>query len=82
MSELYDRQEQAGRQEKNRLHTATSNGAWLSAVPHRLNGMELSWEEFRDNLRLRYWLMPQDIPATCDGCSKKLSIEHALCVDI
>ena len=22
--------------------------------------------------------MPQDIPATCDGCSKKLSIEHAL----
>ena len=25
-----------------------------------------------------YGLMPQDIPATCDGCSKKLSIEHAL----
>ena len=22
--------------------------------------------------------MPQDIPATCDGCSKKFSIEHAL----
>ena len=22
--------------------------------------------------------MPQDIPATCDGCGKKLSIEHAL----
>ena len=22
--------------------------------------------------------MPQDIPATCDGCSKKFLIEHAL----
>ena len=76
--ELYDRQEQAGCQEKNRLHRATRNGAWLSTVPHCLNGTELSWEEFRDNLRLRYGLMPQDIPATRDGCGKKFSIDHAL----
>ena len=54
------------------------NGAWLIAVPHRLNGTELSQEELRDNLRLRYGLMPQDIPATCDGCGKKFSIDHAL----
>ena len=54
------------------------NGAWLSVVPHHLNGTELSLEELRDNLCLRYGLMPQDIPKTCDGCSKKLSIEHAL----
>ena len=54
------------------------HGEWLSAVPHRLNGTELSWEEFRDNIRLRYGLIPQDIPATCDGCGKKLSINHAL----
>ena len=40
--------------------------------------MELSQEEFPNNLRLRYGLMPQDIPATCDGCSKKFSIKHAL----
>ena len=78
MSELFELQEQAGRQEKNRLHRETRNGAWLSAVPHRLNGTELSREEFRDNLCLRYGLMPQDIPATCDGCGKKFSIEHAL----
>ena len=78
MSELFKRQEQSGRQEKNRLHRATRNGAWLSAVTHRLNATELSREEFRDNLRLRYGLMPQDIPATCDGCGKKLSIEHVL----
>ena len=78
LAEIFKRQEQAGGQEKNRLHRATRNGAWLSAVPHRINGTELSREEFLDNLRLRYGLMPQDIPATCNGCSKKFSIEHAL----
>ena len=40
--------------------------------------MELSQEELGDNLRLRYGLMPQDIPTTCDGCGKKFSIEHSL----
>ena len=54
------------------------NGAWLSALPHRLTGKELYWEEFWDNLCLRYGLMPQDIPTTCDGCGKQFSIEHAL----
>ena len=56
----------------------TRNGAWLSAVPHRLNGTEFSWEEFRDNLCLRYGLMPQSIPATYGGCSKKFLVDHAL----
>ena len=31
-----------------------------------------------DNLCLRYRLMPQDIPATCNGCSKNFSIKNAL----
>ena len=78
MLEPYDRQEQAGHQDKNLLHRATRNGAWLSAIPHCLNGMDLSWEEYRDNLCLRYGLMPKYIPATCNGCGKKFSIEHAL----
>ena len=78
LSNLFKLQEQAGGQEKNRLHRATRNGAWFSSVPHCLNRTELSWEEFWDNLRLRYGLMPQDIPATCEGCGKKFSIEHAL----
>ena len=38
LSELYGWQEQAGQQEKSRLRRATRNGAWLSALPHRLNG--------------------------------------------
>ena len=38
----------------------------------------MSWEEFLDNLCLRYGLIPQDIPATCDGCGNKFSVDHAL----
>ena len=76
--ELSRHKDLAGGQEKNRLRRATNNGPWLSAVPHRLNDKELSQEEFRDNIRLRYGLMPQDIPATFDGCGKKFSIELAL----
>ena len=78
LGDLARRKEMAGGQERKRLHKATDNGAWLSAVLHQLNGTELSGEEFRDNLCLRYGLIPQDIPATCDGCGKRLSIEHAL----
>ena len=70
LAKIFKRQEQAGGKEINRLHRATGNGAWLSAIPHRLNSTELSWEEFQDNIRLRYGFMTQDIPATCDGCGK------------
>ena len=68
LGELARPKEMAGGQERNRLHMATRNGAWLSAVPHLLNGTELSQEEFQDNLCLRYGLRPQDIPAVYDGC--------------
>ena len=78
LGELDRRKELAGGKERNLLHRETSNGAWPSALPHVLNGTELSREEFQDNLRLRYGLMPQDIPTTCNGCGKKFSIEHAL----
>ena len=78
LGEVARQKELAGGQERNRLHRATRNGACLSVVPHRLNGTELSQEEFQDNLCLRYGLMPQDIPATCYGCGKKFLIGHAL----
>ena len=78
LGEVARQKELAGGQERNRLHRATRNGAWLIDLPHRLNVTELSLEEFWDNLRLRYGLMPQDIPKTCDGCGKKFLIEHAL----
>ena len=78
LGDLARRKDLAGGQDSNRLHRATRNGLWLSAVPHRLNGTELSREEFQYNLCLRYGLILQDIPATCDGCGKKFLIEHAL----
>ena len=78
LADLARIKELTGSQERNCLHRATSNGAWLSSVPQRHNGTELSREEFRDNIRLRYGLMPKDIPATCDGCGKRFVIEHAL----
>ena len=40
--------------------------------------MDLSQEEFWDNLCLRYGLIPQDIPAACDGCGKRFSIKLSL----
>ena len=64
----------AGVQDRNCPNRATRNRAWISTVPHCLNGTELSREELWDNICLRYGLMPQDIPATCDGCGKRFSI--------
>ena len=78
MAELPRQNNLAGGQERNRLPRATRNGTWLTSVPHRLNGTELYWEEFRDNICLIYGLMPQDIPTTCDDCDKSFSIKHAL----
>ena len=78
LAELARQNELVGGQERNRLHRETRNGVWLSAVPHRLNVTELSREEFRDNLCLRYGLTPQKFPATCDGCGKRFSIENNL----
>ena len=78
MAKLARQNELVGGQERNLLCRETRNGAWLSAILHRLNGTELSQEELCDNLRLKYGLMPQDIPANCDGCGKKFSIDHAL----
>jgi len=57
---------------------AKSTGAWITAMPDTLNGTVLSSEEFRDSLRLRYGLLPNAMPAKCDGCSKNFSVEHGM----
>ena len=41
LGELARQKEQTGGQERNHIHRATRNEAWLSAVPHHLNGTEL-----------------------------------------
>ena len=41
-------------------------------------GTGLSADEWRDNVRLRYNHSPLEMPAACDGCGAKMSVEHAL----
>lgn len=53
-------------------------GQWLSVLPSTVNGTELSPQEFRDNLLLRYARSPGDLPERCDGCDKLFTVQHAL----
>ena len=46
MAELDRQKDLTGVQESQCFHMSTSNGAWISAIPHCLNGTELYWEEF------------------------------------
>ena len=45
MGELAGEKELVVFQEKNHFHRVTRNGAWLSAIPHRLNTTELYQED-------------------------------------
>ncbi len=67
---------------KHRDILAGAAGLWLSVISDRLNGNSLSAEEFRDNLRLRYNLLPLDMPQLCDGCGAPMTVEHALCCKV
>jgi hypothetical protein len=70
--------EETGPSEKWRLRRSILSGSWLTCTPSWVNGTELSADEFRDNLRLRYNLKPLYIPECCDGCGAKMTVEHAL----
>jgi hypothetical protein len=63
---------------KRRIKRSASTGAWLNTLPNRLNGSELSAEEFRDGIRLRYGMLPNAMPPHCDGCGEKFTTEHAM----
>ncbi len=55
-----------------------ATGAWLSVFLNRLNGASLLANKWRDNARLRYNHSPLEMPAACDGCGAKMTVEHAL----
>eukprot|EP00957_Ditylum_brightwellii_P164681 12538525-Ditylum_brightwellii.AAC.1 len=65
-------------QAKNKLDRGKETRAWLKVIPNRLNGSELSEEEFRDNLCLRYGMIPLDLRQRCDGYGQHLTVQHAL----
>jgi hypothetical protein len=60
------------------IRRGTETGQWLSVMPSTLNGTELSSQEFRDALLLRYARSPGDLPSQCDGCGAAFSVRHAL----
>jgi hypothetical protein len=67
-----------GRKMAKRLDRMGETGAWLSAIPNRFDGTELSREEFQDNLAIRYGLRPRGLPERCDGCNEPFSVEHGI----
>jgi hypothetical protein len=52
-------------------------GAWLTAMPSQINDTELFAMEFRDELRMRFGLQPNNLPEQCDGCIAQFSVDHA-----
>ena len=60
------------------VENSCNTGAWLTLLPDRLNATELSAEEFRDSLRIRFNLKPQALPDRCDGCDLPFTVRHAM----
>ena len=64
--------------DKRRIERSAATGAWLTTMPSVLNGTDLSGDEFRDSLRLRFGLVPTDLPHRCDGCGDRFTTAHAM----
>ena len=64
--------------DKRRILRSAATGAWLNTLPSLLNGSDLSAEEFRDGLRLRFGMTPTSLPPRCDGCGERFTTEHAM----
>lgn len=53
---------------RNYLDAAKESSAWLTAMPCKLNSMQLSPQEFLDAFQLHYGKRPFNPEDTCDGC--------------
>ncbi|KAL7488749.1 hypothetical protein ACHAW6_014342 [Cyclotella cf. meneghiniana] len=63
---------------KKRMERATTAGAWLSTIPDRFSGTELTKDEWLDNDAIRYGQHPANLPGQCNGCGTGLMLEHGL----
>ena len=52
--------------------------SWLSVLPLARSQFDLSVQEFRDGLALRYRKPLLSLPSVCDGCGAPFSVDHAL----
>ena len=57
----------SSRRDRKRLRRIPKSGAWLSILPSRWHGTLLSYDEWRDNIRLRYGMEPLRLCSICDG---------------
>ena len=51
---------------------------WLTVMPSKDNHFDLSPDEFRDSLALRYGKQPTNLPKYCDADGKLFDLNHAL----
>ena len=51
---------------------------WLTVMPSKDNNFDLSPDEFRDSLALRYGREPINLPKYCDADGKVFDLHHAL----
>ena len=72
------RKGQANAKEKKRLARISGCGVWLTRLPTRFEGNQVTEEEWHDNVSLRYGMRPVHLPQQCDGCGANFTIEHAL----
>jgi hypothetical protein len=48
----------------------------MTAMPSTIAGTELSVDEFRDSLHMRYGREPTGLQPQCDGCGEKIDTRH------
>ena len=62
------------------LRRIVNGGAsgWLTVLPLREEGYDLSATQFRDQLAIRYHREPTGLPAHCDGCGALFYLQHGL----
>ena len=60
------------------LQRIVKSGAssWLTVLPLREEGYDLSATQFRDQLAIRYHHEPLSLPVVCDGCGDPFSLQH------
>ena len=51
---------------------------WLTVLPLRQEGYDLTSTQFRDQLAIRYGHEPSHMPSLCDGCGASFTLQHAL----
>ena len=51
---------------------------WLTVLPLREEGYDMSATQIRDQLAIRYHHEPSGLPASCDGCGAPFSLQYGL----